>query len=228
MLAAAVVAACQLQTAKFSMSSARRRRGKKKGRQTGQWKRSRTSAIARIATDHPTPTHLPHLMIDLTAHPILLLEGSGKKRAAQRKKKAEKLKQEMEEGKRAQDELDQLKKVIEEEAEKKVQDATAGADSPATDGSAHSVAKGDASFTLAQIKELMRFAKERATPPRTPSNNSNHNTKPPRNVFANIIVTQKSTVVIEDLDEVQDTRREILSWLSSERTHLRRPRKFKV
>ena len=26
-------------------------------------------------------------------------------------------------------------------------------------------------------------------------------------------MTQKSTVVIEDLDEVQNTRREILSWL---------------
>ena len=135
-----------------------------------------------------------------------------KKRAAQRKKKAEKLRTEMDEGKRAQDELDQLKKAIEDEAKKKVKDATAGSDSPATDTSVQSEAKGDASFTFAQIKELMRFAKEKATPPRTPSNNSNKNSKPPRNVFANI-VTQKSTVQIEELDEVQDTRREIISWL---------------
>ena len=40
-----------------------------------------------------------------------------------------------EEGKRAQDKLDQLKKVLEDEAKKKVQDTTTGADSPATEGS---------------------------------------------------------------------------------------------
>ena len=135
-----------------------------------------------------------------------------KKRAAQRKKKAEKLRNEVEEGRRAKDELDQLKKAIEDEAKKKAKDATTGDDSPVTDTSVLSEAKGEASFTFAQIKELMRFAKEKATPPREPSNNSNRNTKPPRNVFANI-VTQKSTVQIEALDEVQDTRREIVSWL---------------
>ena len=88
----------------------------------------------------------------------------------------------MEEGmrKRAQDELDQLKKAIEDEAKKKVKDATAGSDAPATDASVQSEAKGDASFTFAQIKGLMRFATEKATPPCTPSNNSNNNSKPPR------------------------------------------------
>ena len=135
-----------------------------------------------------------------------------KKRAAQRKKKAEKLRAEVDEGRRAQDELVQLKKAIEDEAKKKAKDATAGNDSPATGTSELSEAKGDASFTFAQIKELMKFAKEKATPPRTTANNSNHNTKPPRNVFADI-VTQKTTVQIEKLDEVQDTRREIISWL---------------
>ena len=101
-----------------------------------------------------------------------------KKRAAQRKKKTEGSffqKTKMDEGKRAQDELDRLKKAIEDEAKKKVKDATAGSDSPATDTSVQSEAKGYASFTFTQIRELMRFAKEKATPPRTPSDNSNKN-----------------------------------------------------
>ena len=149
-----------------------RERGKKKGKANGQWKRSRTSVIARIVTDLPTPIHLPHLMTHLTAR-------------------------------------------------KKVQDATAGADSPATDGSAHSEAKGDTSFTLAQIKERMRFAKERAAPPRTPSNNSNHNTKPPRNVFANIVTQLLSRIWM------RCKTRDEKFYLGS-MTNLKRPRKFTV
>ena len=75
---AAAVAACQLKIAKLSMSFARRRRRRKKGSQNGQWRRSRTSATARIAIAHLTPIRHPHRTIHLTAHPILLPEGSGR------------------------------------------------------------------------------------------------------------------------------------------------------
>ena len=58
----------------------------------------------------------------------------------------------------------------------------------------------------------MNIAKKKATPPRPPSDSSNNNSKPPRNVFADTF-TQHSVVEIEELDEVADTRREIISYL---------------